>query len=166
MIYGVTVWGGTRSEADWVFHATDSVLSSSSDWLVPDDDCIQIKTERPDSPADELSAADAGEGGEGTQKPTLDATMASNGIFYCNKCAYSTRSTQTLRYHMYKHQPQVKKPFQCPFCPFNAYMRSHLGNHLLIHTGERPQPCPKCPYRAREKTALKRHLRAKHGVFS
>ncbi|OQR69361.1 zinc finger protein-like [Tropilaelaps mercedesae] len=101
-----------------------------------------------------------------TRKPIIDATMNSEGFITCNQCEYKCKNPQTIRYHMYKHQPGVKKPFQCPYCPFSAYMRSHLANHILIHTGERPQACPLCTYRARERTALKRHLKAKHKIDS
>ena len=55
------------------------------------------------------------------------------------------------------------REYACPFCPKICGMRSHMEEHIRIHTGEKPFACPHCSYAANYKGNLKKHIVSQHG---
>lgn len=45
----------------------------------------------------------------------------------------------------------------CPLCPYFTFRRSHLQEHLLTHSGERPFACSVCEKTFRTKSQMRRH---------
>ena len=54
------------------------------------------------------------------------------------------------------------REFACPFCPKICGMKSHMEEHIRIHTGEKPFECPFCNYAANYKGNLKKHMISQH----
>ena len=52
--------------------------------------------------------------------------------------------------------------YACPFCTTIMNMKSHMEDHIRIHTGEKPFPCPLCDYAGTKKSNLKRHMLTLH----
>ncbi|NXS92523.1 ZN574 protein, partial [Jacana jacana] len=62
---------------------------------------------------------------------------------------------QLSRHQRFVHRLERRHP--CPTCGKTFKKKSHLGNHLLTHTGERPFPCPDCPKTFGSQANLLRH---------
>ena len=54
------------------------------------------------------------------------------------------------------------REFACPFCTKICGMKSHMEEHIRIHTGEKPFGCPYCTYAANYKGNLKKHMASQH----
>ena len=57
------------------------------------------------------------------------------------------------------NNPILKKPYSCHSCGKAFIKRSHLEQHVRIHTGEKPYSCSKCDKAFRESGKLKTHER-------
>ena len=57
----------------------------------------------------------------------------------------------------------IRKPHQCPFCPYETLLKGNLIKHQRIHTGEKPFKCDQCSYRSAEQSTLTRHKRTHTG---
>ena len=55
-----------------------------------------------------------------------------------------------------------KKPFKCDICEKCFNEKSHLVNHIRIHTGEKPFECNVCKMRFRHRGNLNQHIKNKH----
>ena len=56
-----------------------------------------------------------------------------------------------------KTSPTVRGNWKCDVCGHGFTQRSHLRDHCMIHTGERPHECGHCGAKFRQKCVLKRH---------
>ena len=52
--------------------------------------------------------------------------------------------------------------YKCPFCPKEMKNRSHIKEHIRVHTGERPFVCEICSYAFIQRNILKTHMRRVH----
>ena len=46
----------------------------------------------------------------------------------------------------------------CPYCSYVTPKKSHMIEHIRVHTGERPFACTQCPYRGATNGKLRKHL--------
>ncbi|GFT16223.1 hypothetical protein NPIL_363521 [Nephila pilipes] len=51
-----------------------------------------------------------------------------------------------------------RKQHKCNFCPYITYNITHLRNHHVTHTGEKPHQCSICGKGFTQKINLRRHL--------
>ncbi|TGZ63889.1 hypothetical protein CRM22_006668 [Opisthorchis felineus] len=79
--------------------------------------------------------------------------------FQCEVCTKRFRTQiQFTRHSYYAHS---QRTLVCPesACGRVCYSQSHLKNHMITHTTDRPHPCPfpGCSYRARTAGRLEQH---------
>ncbi|CAL1299931.1 unnamed protein product [Larinioides sclopetarius] len=58
----------------------------------------------------------------------------------------------------YLRAKKPKKIHQCPICTYTSINTSHLRDHILRHTGQKPHQCHVCNKFSRTKSDLKKHL--------
>uniref|UniRef100_A0A8P4KBB3 C2H2-type domain-containing protein n=1 Tax=Dicentrarchus labrax TaxID=13489 RepID=A0A8P4KBB3_DICLA len=56
------------------------------------------------------------------------------------------------------HKPGCVKKFPCNLCNKKFHSRCRLGDHMRVHTGEKPFPCSMCPKKFRINQSLKLHI--------
>ncbi|KAG7166002.1 Gastrula zinc finger protein XlCGF57.1-like 3, partial [Homarus americanus] len=76
--------------------------------------------------------------------------------FQCSYCSYNTPRQTHLKEHMLTHTGE--KPHICPHCPFRSARSNNLKKHIRTHTGEKPFACSHCPYRSTRVDNLKAHI--------
>ncbi|OQR67633.1 hypothetical protein BIW11_04728 [Tropilaelaps mercedesae] len=78
----------------------------------------------------------------------------------CEICGRRFRSLADVRSHVaaihLKNSEDPERRFQCEFCPFRAYTKTSIRQHMFLHTGEVPYKCDLCSYGARQKFHLDR----------
>ncbi|XP_028968154.1 zinc finger protein 335 [Galendromus occidentalis] len=86
----------------------------------------------------------------------------------CEICGRRFRSVADVRSHIaaihLKNSEDPERRFQCEFCPFRAYTKTSIRQHMFLHTGEVPYKCDLCSYGARQKFHLDRHRQKVHGM--
>ncbi|XP_065842491.1 uncharacterized protein [Oscarella lobularis] len=76
--------------------------------------------------------------------------------YQCELCGDILGSTNQLGQHMRVHS--ADKPFTCHYCMKTFTQRSHLTRHLYTHTGEKPYKCPHCEKSFARSTTLADHV--------
>lgn len=82
-------------------------------------------------------------------------------IFQCKLCTHISPTKTHLNEHMNIHSG--KKPYKCLVCGFSSAFRSSLMRHLIVHTGTSKQfKCDQCHYQTPYKCNLQAHRRKRH----
>ncbi|KAH8327899.1 hypothetical protein KR067_001427, partial [Drosophila pandora] len=76
--------------------------------------------------------------------------------FNCTYCSQSFSRQSHLRDHTLRHTGD--RPFQCSFCPQAFVKRCNLKAHVRTHTGERPFKCSECSKAFAKKSYLRHHI--------
>lgn len=85
----------------------------------------------------------------------------SNKVFQCKLCTHISPTKTHLNEHMNVHSG--KKPYKCLVCGFSSAFRSSLMRHLIVHTGTSKQyKCESCHYQTPYKCNLQAHRRKRH----
>ncbi|GBM22850.1 Asparagine-rich zinc finger protein AZF1 [Araneus ventricosus] len=74
----------------------------------------------------------------------------------CPYCAYSSTILSHVKQHVITHTGE--RPFVCNFCGKDFNHKTNLRAHLMVHTGERPFSCSLCGRKFAQKGNLKAHL--------
>ncbi|XP_068211012.1 protein tramtrack, beta isoform-like isoform X18 [Palaemon carinicauda] len=81
-------------------------------------------------------------------------------VYNCFQCPYVTANRSHLEQHRLVHTGE--RPHKCPYCEAAFSLKGNLNAHIRRHTGEKPFTCPKCPYRASRKSTLRFHFANHH----
>eukprot|EP00118_Oscarella_pearsei_P028393 m.2047 g.2047 ORF g.2047 m.2047 type:complete len:453 (+) comp8202_c0_seq2:237-1595(+) len=76
--------------------------------------------------------------------------------YQCDLCGEIFGCTNQLGQHLRIHT--ADKPFTCHYCLKTFTQRSHLTRHLYTHTGEKPYKCPHCEKAFARSTTLADHV--------
>jgi len=60
----------------------------------------------------------------------------------------------------------IEKPFVCVECGKGFYNKTHLKEHMTVHSGEKPFVCGECGRGLTTKSSLTSHQKVKHGIKS
>ncbi|XP_033633527.1 uncharacterized protein LOC117295063 [Asterias rubens] len=86
-------------------------------------------------------------------------------VFQCKLCTHISPTKTHLNEHMNVHTG--KKPYKCLVCGFSSAFRSSLMRHLIVHTGTSKQfKCDSCHYQTPYKCNLQAHRRKRHNSNS
>ncbi|XP_022080880.1 sal-like protein 1 [Acanthaster planci] len=86
-------------------------------------------------------------------------------VFQCKLCTHVSPTKTHLNEHMNVHTG--KKPYKCLVCGFSSAFRSSLMRHLIVHTGTSKQfKCDSCHYQTPYKCNLQAHKRKRHNSNS
>ena len=77
------------------------------------------------------------------------------------RCDYSASQVSHLRNHIIKRTGE--KPFQCDQCDYSSSQKAYLTKHRILHTGEKPFQCDQSDYSASQKSNLTMHRRRHTG---
>ncbi|XP_068085554.1 gastrula zinc finger protein XlCGF7.1-like [Anabrus simplex] len=80
----------------------------------------------------------------------------SQWALWCNECGSKFSRKSHLRQHMVTHTGE--RPHSCKQCGKNFSQNGNLRRHLLTHTGERPYSCALCGRTFSQKSHLRQHL--------
>ena len=82
-------------------------------------------------------------------------------VYQCKLCTHISPTKTHLNEHMNVHSG--KKPYKCLVCGFSSAFRSSLMRHLIVHTGTSKQfKCDQCHYQTPYKCNLQAHRRKRH----
>ncbi|KAH7975450.1 hypothetical protein HPB52_001779 [Rhipicephalus sanguineus] len=48
--------------------------------------------------------------------------------------------------------------FLCDLCPYTTRHKTHMRDHMRVHSGEKPFKCTKCPAAFTQATNCRRHI--------
>ncbi|EEC06575.1 zinc finger protein, putative, partial [Ixodes scapularis] len=101
--------------------------------------------------------------GAATRAPTgrrcasTSSPMTDSGPFTCPVCARSFVQRTHLMDHMRIHTGE--RPFRCDLCPLAFTQKSwNLSMHLHTHTGERPFKCGYCSRAFADRSNMRKHI--------
>lgn len=77
--------------------------------------------------------------------------------FKCNLCPYSTNITTHIKNHSLVHSGE--RPFKCQVCSRGFTQLHVLKTHMLLHTGEKPYLCDVCNKSFRQPSHLRVHMK-------
>ncbi|XP_031639179.1 gastrula zinc finger protein XlCGF8.2DB-like, partial [Contarinia nasturtii] len=83
-------------------------------------------------------------------------THAKQFPFQCSICRQGFTVKRTKETHEKNCNP---RRFECYLCKYDTLYKTHLVNHIRIHTGELPFKCNICAKRFSVKNTLKGHMR-------
>ncbi|XP_071948257.1 uncharacterized protein [Antedon mediterranea] len=82
-------------------------------------------------------------------------------VYQCKLCTYIAPTKTHLNEHMNVHSGN--KPYKCLVCGFSSSFRSSLMRHLIVHTGTAKMfKCDRCLYQTPYKCNLVTHRKKKH----
>ncbi|XP_030841512.1 ikaros family zinc finger protein isoform X1 [Strongylocentrotus purpuratus] len=85
-------------------------------------------------------------------------------VYQCKLCTHISPTKTHLNEHMNVHSG--KKPYKCLVCGFSSAFRSSLMRHLIVHTGTSKQfKCDQCHYQTPYKCNLQAHRRKRHNCM-
>ncbi|XP_072177700.1 uncharacterized protein [Diadema setosum] len=85
-------------------------------------------------------------------------------VYQCKLCTHISPTKTHLNEHMNVHSG--KKPYKCLVCGFSSAFRSSLMRHLIVHTGTSKQfKCDQCHYQTPYKCNLQAHRRKRHSTL-
>ena len=80
----------------------------------------------------------------------------------CQECG---KHFNNIRAHIRTvHQIDELKPAQCTQCNKGFPNKSHLRDHMAIHSEERPHSCRFCDFASKTKGNLTKHEKQRHPV--
>ncbi|XP_026688632.1 zinc finger protein 317-like [Diaphorina citri] len=63
----------------------------------------------------------------------------------------------------YMPRPDLfRNKYVCYQCTYKTYSRSHIVDHIRIHTGDKPYKCQQCGYLSSTGSNLKKHIKYVH----
>lgn len=105
----------------------------------------------------------------GTQLPTQVATPASpDGHQYDNERALMAHTLllsndlDSRSLIVFSDPTFDGKPYSCSACNYRCKQKSHIVQHVRIHTGEKPFKCSFCDLRSSRQANINKHERQKH----
>ena len=71
--------------------------------------------------------------------PTCYSTSATNLLYRCPRCKYTTMTRHNMSRHMRRHTGE--KPFGCPYCPYRSTTKQNVVTHMTYrHENRDPNP--------------------------
>lgn len=77
------------------------------------------------------------------------------GLLSCSVCGKHFKNPSHLKDHSLTHTRE--KPFKCEVCGKGFRRQGYIKQHQMLHTGEKPFPCTVCSKRFRSISELKQH---------
>ena len=79
----------------------------------------------------------------------------------CDKCAYSTNSTENLKSHSYRHE---EPRFLCNLCDYKTWNSANFSTHKVTKHGSIEYTCEKCDFVTKSRRTSRQH-NMKHEEF-
>jgi KRAB domain-containing zinc finger protein len=80
----------------------------------------------------------------------------------CNKKCTTPRNLELHKWKVHGIKNAQLKTFPCDECGKEFGSGYKLGQHLMVHAGEKPFCCHECDFRSSKKYNLHAHVRQKH----
>ncbi|XP_066969976.1 zinc finger and BTB domain-containing protein 14-like isoform X11 [Macrobrachium rosenbergii] len=102
-------------------------------------------------------------GGEGSP-PTSDHPQSQQMVGGMSGVSNEIGSGKNVKmHHVFVDTSTGYRTFRCEFCSYATARKSHILDHIRIHTGEKPFGCPYCSTHFSQKGALNSHIRTHTG---
>ena len=89
---------------------------------------------------------------------THKATHSKEKPFLCDKCEFSSRSKESLKGHMQRHDPTTPK-YLCDGCDYKSSDRGNFAAHRTVKHGTVVLSCALCDYNTKSKRSLREHTK-------
>ena len=91
--------------------------------------------------------------------------MMHNGnrqVHNCPVCSKTYWKLESLKEHVdFAHSEGDKEKFNCEFCEYFTYRKSHLRVHKCYQKNKK---CPECSFESKKNDTLKVHIQREHAV--